>query len=121
LLSTDEYWQSQRRKRQGKRYDVMPEKQPNFVQFCEVAMEKRQSRSLSKPIPLVSDARYTSPINFAEPPAKPDKVSREDISRCINIWAHLYRQCDSKSDPHDLYLPSRPWMGRDPNSIKRFE
>ena len=92
-----------------------------FVQLCEAAMEKRQSRSLTKPIPPVSDAPYSSPIKLGKTPAKQQKLSREEISRCISIWAHLYRQCDEKSDPRDLYLPSRPWMGRDPTSLKRFD
>jgi hypothetical protein len=92
-----------------------------IVQLCEAAMEKRQSRSLTKPIPPVSDARYTSPIKLGKTSPKQEKLSREDISRCISIWAHVYRQTEDKSDPRDLFLPSRPWMGRDPNSIKRFE
>lgn len=84
-------------------------------------MEKRQSRSLTKPIPRVSDAPYVSPIKLAKAPAKQQKLSREEISRCISIWAQVYGQGTDKSDPRDLYLPSRPWMGRDPNSLKRFE
>jgi len=86
-------------------------------------MEKRQSRSrpLNKQIPPVSGAPYNAPIKLAKASSKEPKLTREDISRAISIWAHLYRQCDEKSDSRDLYLPSRPWMGRDPNSIKRFD
>lgn len=85
-------------------------------------MEKRQSRSrsLNKPIPPVSGAPYDSPIKLSRKPKEP-KLTREDISRAISIWAHLYRQCDDKAEPRELLLPNRPWMGRDPNSLKRFE
>lgn len=85
-------------------------------------MEKRQSRSrpLNKPIPPVSGTPYDSPIKLSKKPKEP-KLTREDISRAISIWAHLYRQCGEKQDSHDLYLPSRPWMGRDPTRLKRFE
>ena len=50
----------------------------------------------------------------------PDKLSREDISRCINIWASLYLKTDDQADKRDLCLPSRPWLGRTPG-VKRFE
>lgn len=91
------------------------------MQFSEAFMEKRQSRSVARTTPPVGEPGYTSPIKFVQPASKPAKLSREDISRCINIWAHLYRQCDAASRPEDMYLPSRPWIGRDPNSVKRFE
>ncbi|HEY0845939.1 MAG TPA: hypothetical protein VGE12_11270 [Noviherbaspirillum sp.] len=53
-----------------------------------------------------------------------DKPSREDISRCINIWASVYLGRNAQTTPPDagdLRLPARPWMGRNPNSLKRFE
>ncbi|WP_220810302.1 hypothetical protein [Noviherbaspirillum aridicola] len=85
-------------------------------------MEKRQSRSrpLNKAIPPVGGAPYNSPIKLSKKPKEP-RLTREDISRAISIWAHLYRQCDEKSDPRDPFIPNRPWIGRDPTSIKRFE
>lgn len=70
-------------------YRVLPGNQPNDLQLCEAAMEKRQSRSLTKPIPRVSDAPYVSPIKLAKAPAKQQKLSREEISRCISIWAQV--------------------------------
>lgn len=86
-------------------------------------MEKRQSRSrpLNQGIPPVSGAVYQSPIKLSKKQPKEAKLTREDISRAISIWAHMYRQCDEKSGPRDLFLPSRPWMGRDPSSVKRFD
>ncbi|OWW19695.1 hypothetical protein AYR66_09470 [Noviherbaspirillum denitrificans] len=50
-----------------------------------------------------------------------DKLSREDISRCINIWASMYLTPDEAIDSRDLCLPSHPWAGRDPSGMKRFE
>jgi len=91
-------------------------------------MEKSQSRSVTKPVPLLNDEPYNVDLSVGRrsPPAKkqepvPDKPSREDISRCINIWASMYLAGDDKLDKRDLCLPSRPWLGRNPSSLKRFE
>jgi hypothetical protein len=51
----------------------------------------------------------------------PKKLSRKELSHCITIWAKFYRQQDDRSDAAKLGLPSRPWIGRSPNSLKRFE
>jgi hypothetical protein len=96
-------------------------------------MEKSQTRSLAKRVPLINDEQYNiSPVIIGRsadapdrPERMPDKPTRKDISRCINIWASLYLAPDAPSDDkqaaHDLCLPSRPWIGRNPGSIKRFE
>jgi|GEM_PF-1726491 len=96
-------------------------------------MEKSQSRSLAKRVPLINDETYSIPPviigRSAEAPGRreqlPDKPSRKDISRCINIWASLYLDADISSDDksagHELCLPSRPWIGRNSGNLKRFE
>lgn len=98
-------------------------------------MEKHQSRSLAKRMPLVNEDSFTrSPPVVGRRPETPDnaerarnKPSREDISRCINIWASMYLTGDEKAEQiassknGDLRLPARPWMGRNPGSLKRFE
>jgi len=94
-------------------------------------MEKSHSRSSTKPLPpsVGSDSYHRVDDlllpRHASAPAKPapapDKLSREDISRCINIWASMYLKPDDKSDARELCLPSRPWLGRNPSSLKRFE
>jgi hypothetical protein len=96
-------------------------------------MEKSQTRSLAKRVPLINDETYSIPPviigRSADAPGRrdqrPDKPSRKDISRCINIWASLYLAPDASSDDssagHELCLPSRPWTGRNPGSLKRFE
>ena len=97
-------------------------------------MEKHHSRSSAKRVPLVNDDSFNLSSlvigsgvappgigNADKPKAKAEKPSREDISRCINIWASVYLGEERQSDPGDLQLPSRPWMGRSPNSLKPFE
>ncbi|WP_420476265.1 hypothetical protein [Noviherbaspirillum sp. ST9] len=89
-------------------------------------MEKSHSRPLTKRVPPVSKDAFNLNVVVRqrgasakrEPPQ--DKLSREDISRCINIWASLYLNEDDAAEPGDLCLPSRPWAGRNP-SMKRFE
>lgn len=97
-------------------------------------MEKHHSRSSAKRVIPGNDDPFdlsslmlgkgipgSSDRPAPKPDPMPDKPSREDISRCITIWASLYLDRDSKTDPGDLRLPSRPWMGRNPNGVKRFE
>lgn len=101
-------------------------------------MEKHHSRSSAKRVLPVDVDSFDLPslgIGSGAPPGIPtsglepsgkhppdgDKLSREDISRCINIWASVYLKRDTPTDPGDLRLPARPWLGRNPNSLKRFE
>lgn len=51
----------------------------------------------------------------------PKEITREDVSRCINIWAKMYRLNDEDSQPSDLCMPSRTWIGRSPDKLKRFD
>ncbi|HYC42375.1 MAG TPA: hypothetical protein VEB70_05255 [Noviherbaspirillum sp.] len=90
-------------------------------------MEKSHSRPLTKRVPPVSKNSFNLNVVVRqrgasakrEPPQ--DKLSREDISRCINIWASMYLRPDETAEPgEELCLPSHPWGGRNP-SIKRFE
>lgn len=90
----------------------------------EAAMEKHLSSSFAKQPPTLASSVTRKPLAATQRATKTAerKLSREDISRCINIWARMYHQQDDKLPAHhDLCLPSRPWMGRSPNSIKRFE
>jgi hypothetical protein len=91
-------------------------------------MEKSHSRPLSKRAPPVSDEPFNINIvvrqrstSSAKREKRADKPSREDISRCINIWASMYLPSDETVSAHDLVAPSRPWLGRNPSSLKRFE
>jgi len=89
-------------------------------------MEKSHSRPLGKRV--LPGSKDTFNLNVVVRPrsAAPkreqpqDKLSREDISRCINIWASMYLAPD-ESGERDLSMPSRPWLGRDPSSLKRFD
>jgi|SwirhirootsSR3_FD_contig_31_5247683_length_419_multi_1_in_0_out_0_1 hypothetical protein len=85
-------------------------------------MEKHQSQSSARKRAPITDADYD--ISFLRIGRDIDasrKISREDVSKCISIWAKLYHLQDDEADKSELRMPSRPWMGRDPNSIKRFE
>jgi hypothetical protein len=86
-------------------------------------MEKSQSRSSVRKMPPMKEDLYNiSRLVMDSRPPKPDKPSREEVSRAISIWANVYHLKDENvSDSTDLCLPSRPWMGRSPNSLKRFD
>jgi hypothetical protein len=94
-------------------------------------MEKSHSRPLTKRAAPVGDEpfninvvvrqRRTSSTSSDKREKLPDKPSREDISRCINIWASMYLADDEIVGKRELSLPSRPWLGRNPSSLKRFE
>ena len=90
-------------------------------------MEKSHSRPLTKRVPPAGKEAFNFNIVVRPRSAntkreqQPDKLSREDISRCINIWASMYLASDESIEARDLCLPSRPWLGRNPSSMKRFE
>lgn len=96
-------------------------------------MEKHHSRSSAKRVPPVVDDSFRLPplvvgsdkapptAAIADKKESANKPSREDVSRCINIWASVYLGRNTQTDVGDLRLPSRPWLGRSPNSMKRFE
>lgn len=52
---------------------------------------------------------------------KPNEITREDVSRCINIWAKMYKLSDDESQASDLCMPPRTWIGRSPDKLKRFD
>lgn len=72
----------------------------------EVIMEKHLARSTAKQTVLIARKRGT--------PA----LSREEVSRCINIWASVYGLREAERKPVELALPVRPWLGR---KLTRFE
>ena len=90
-------------------------------------MEKSYSRPLTKRVPPVSKKPFDINVvvrphsTAAKAEQREDKLSREDISRCINIWASMYLTPDESTEAHDLTVPSRPWLGRNPSGLKRFE
>ena len=90
-------------------------------------MEKSHSRPLTKGASSVGKDPFnlnvvvrSRPASVKREPAQ-DKLSREDISRCINIWASMYLASDESLESRDLGMPSRPWLGRNPSGLKRFE
>jgi len=89
-------------------------------------MEKSHSRPLTKRAPPGSKDQFNlnvvvRPRSAAKREQREDKLTREDISRAINIWASMYLASDESIEARDLCLPSRPWLGRNPSSVKRFE
>jgi hypothetical protein len=66
----------------------------------EVIMDKHLAQSSGKQALLITRKRAT--------PAP----SREEVSRCINIWANVYGLRDEAQAGSGLRLPSRPWIGR---------
>jgi len=87
-------------------------------------MQKHHSPSSAKQIQTGNEDSYTfSSFDINKSCQNPTKLSRKDVSKCISIWADLYHLRDThlETGGRDLYLPSRPWLGRSLNSLKRFE
>lgn len=84
-------------------------------------MEKQTSRSPAKAVPVLYGFNYARPGSGAPAKHRRAKPTRAEISRCINIWAAVYRLRDVDFDAVDLQIPSRTWAGRLPPSIERFE
>ena len=77
-------------------------------------MEKSHSRPLTKRVPPVSKDSLNLNVmvrqrgSSAKRTPPQDKLSREDISRCINIWANMYLKSDEAAESGELCLLSRP-------------
>lgn len=41
------------------------------------------------------------------------KVSRDDVSRCLHIWANFYHQSETRLGGRELCLPPRRWSKKD--------
>jgi hypothetical protein len=75
-------------------------------------MEKSLSRSVSGKTPISSGAPLGIPPDPTVKPAHDGaQLSREDISRCISIWARVYRLSDEETEMQDLCMSSRLWVG----------
>lgn len=91
-------------------------------------MEKQSSPSPAAKRPA-ADVFNDVLLRMSPPQARQraDKPSRDAISRCINIWAAVYRLRDADSEPapatdtRELSMPSRTWAGRRAPQIDRFE
>lgn len=88
-------------------------------------MEKSPSPSAPGKAPTGNTfARDITPQLIGTEPRKrvaAAKPSREEVSRCIGIWAKLYHLRDEDADAQELCMPSRTWMGRSSSGLKRFE
>lgn len=49
------------------------------------------------------------------------KISREEVSRCINIWASVYGFSDREEPLDQSLMPTRVWIGRNPDRLKRWD
>lgn len=90
-------------------------------------MEKSPSRSTSgKALPVNAVSRdIPSPLigktQTPHPGEANRKPSREEISRCIGIWAKAYHLSDEETDGQELCIPSRTWTGRKSDNFQRFD
>jgi hypothetical protein len=76
-------------------------------------MEKHHSQSSAKKRVSINNASYDTPsaMRIGKGSEAPRKISRQDVSKCISIWAKLYRLDDEEADKSEPDMPSRPWMG----------
>jgi len=82
-------------------------------------MEKHHSNSSPKKMAPINNAAYEpASMRIGRAADAPRKISREDVSKCISIWARLYHLDDNDTDKGELCMASRPWMWRDLNSLK---
>lgn len=84
-------------------------------------MEKhRVTSNKQRTLTLLGDKREHSnanpfnavPVNRGTTLEATFKLSREEVSRCITIWAKFYRYEDDGTDASELCLPQRPWLER---------
>lgn len=82
-------------------------------------MEKQQSRPSATRLPQLNDIYRIPAYHSAKNDGARDKPSRDEISRCINIWAAVYRLRDA--DLAELCMSRTIWGGRDPSYTERFD
>jgi hypothetical protein len=68
-------------------------------------MNKHLAQSSGKQAVLITTRRRGTP-----------GLSREEVSRCIDIWARVYGL--REEERHGSDLPIRPWLGR---KLTRFD
>lgn len=86
-------------------------------------MEKHRSELSAKRRRGLGDSFHLPQFAAADahPSARLEKPSRDDITRCINIWATVYRLRDSDCDETDLQVTPRNWTGRTCPGARHFE
>jgi hypothetical protein len=74
-------------------------------------MEKHHSESSAKRLRGIGDAFHNTHLTPSAPRMAADKPSRDEIARCINIWATVYRLRDDPADS-GLCMPPRRWTDK---------
>jgi hypothetical protein len=70
-----------------------------------------QPGTAGKTQPAANIRRVTSPP--AEKRSNgPGKLTRKQVSDCINIWATVYHLRDADTDASQLCMPPTPWTAR---------
>jgi hypothetical protein len=78
-------------------------------------MERHQTGSATgKTQPAGNIRRVTSTLVEKRSNAA-GKLTRKQVSDCINIWATVYHLRDADTEASQLCLPPAPWTGRDPS------
>jgi hypothetical protein len=75
-------------------------------------MEKQQTSSLmgEKLRRIRSKSYLAVPLKNGISSENSSKLSRDEVSRCIIIWAQFYCREDDKLGGRTLCLPSGPWI-----------
>lgn len=83
-------------------------------------MERHQTGSTGKTQPATSIRRVTSSLIEKRSNAA-GKLTRKQVSDCINIWAAVYHLRDPDSEASQLCLPPAPWASSHaPDGKKRY-
>ena len=84
------------------------------MRHSEVIMEKQQASSLTRnKLHHIGSKLYSAvPLANGGSSEAPEQLSREEVSRCIVIWATFYCHKDDKPGERKLCLPPGPWTER---------
>jgi len=74
-------------------------------------MEKYQSQISAKSSRKATndDPFRMMPMTMGKQAKTSVKPDRQDVSRCIHIWAKFYRMDESSFEPRELCVPPGPW------------
>ena len=82
-------------------------------------MERHQTGSTGKTQPAGNVRRVTSSLTEKRSNSA-GKLTRKQVSDCINIWATVYHLREPDTDAAQLCLPPTPWTARSSRSGKLF-
>jgi hypothetical protein len=82
-------------------------------------MERHHTGSAGKTQPAINIRRATSSL-IEKRSNTTGKLTRQQVSDCINIWATVYHLRDADTESSQLCMPPTPWAVSGSGKGKRF-